>query len=400
MIDKKENINKSKNIWNIFNINKNQYIIKNKLNKKFIKVNNTFLCFSNSFSLKQIYNDKNMQKYFIFIFLKLYEKEKTNTKFLKFVNKEPIDIVIKYIDLTDKKLNRKGIKQIYKDKDNEELRYSTRSIIKNIPWIRKIFIIMPNEKVRFFKSSDEIKEKFIYVKDRDFLGYDSANIGAFTINLHKMENFGISKNFIYMDDDYFIGNQLKKNDFFYYDQLDKKVYPYILCLKFKVINRTDVLIKYDELFKNKDRINPHSGNGFSLSILSTEKFFFENYNFSLIRTEPTHNAIGLNIDDLKEIFQFIQKYKYINETLSSKERYILRLSHQHLVNLYQLNIKHKKIHSILHKYFSIESLNKVKLFSPLYVLNTGGNHIPLNRQYKLQKKIFFSLKLILKNLNS
>ena len=282
---------------------------------------------------------------------------------------------------------RTGIKQIYKDKDNEELRYSTRSILQNIPWIRKIFILMPNKKVRFLKSNEEIREKIIYVKDRDFLGYDSANNIAFTLNLHKMENFLISKNFIYMDDDYFIGNTLKKSDIFYFDEVDNKVYPYILTLKFNEINKTDVLQKYNEMFNLRKEINPHSGKGFSLSLLCTEKFFIENYNISLINTEHSHNAIALNIDDLKEIFQLIKKYKYINETLFSKQRYILRLSQQHLVNLYQLNIKHKKVHSIPHKYISIESLNKVKLFTPLYVINTGGNHIPLDRNYKLQKKI-------------
>ena len=30
-----------------------------------------------------------------------------------------------------------------------------------------------------------------------------------------MKKFGISDNFIIMDDDYFIGNTLKKSDFFY-----------------------------------------------------------------------------------------------------------------------------------------------------------------------------------------
>ena len=387
--NKNENINDSKLIWNIIKVKNNQYLIRNKFNKKYLKVDNILIKFTSniSFSLDQIYNNSNLLNCSLFNFLKLFEEIQIKQKFLKFVYKEPIDIVIKYIDLTDKKLNRIGIKQIYKDKDNEELRYSIRSIFKNIPWIRKIFIIMPNEKVRFFKSVDEIKEKILYIKDRDFLGYDSANNCAFTLNLHKMENFGISKNFIYMDDDYFIGSSLSKIDFFYFDEIDKKVSPYILTLKFKEINKTNVLQKYDEMFKKKDLIHPHSGKGFFLSILCTEKFFIDNYNFSLIKTEYTHNAISLNIDLMKEIFCLIKKYKYFNETIYSKERYILRLSQQHLVNLYQLNIKHKKIHSIPHKYISIELLKKVKIIEPLYVINTGGNHIPLERQYKLQKKI-------------
>ena len=37
------------------------------------------------------------------------------------IEKEPIDVLIKYIDLKDPDLNRNGIHQIDKDYDNEEL---------------------------------------------------------------------------------------------------------------------------------------------------------------------------------------------------------------------------------------------------------------------------------------
>ena len=384
-----ENKNKINNkmIWILIQIDKNKYLIQNKFNKKFIGIsNNLFL------TLNELINESNN---FIFLLLKIFEEGNTKIKFLKIVNSEPIDIVIKYIDLTDKQLNRSGIKQIYKDRDNEELRYSVRSILLNIPWIRKIFIIMPNENVRFFKSIDKIRGKIIYIKDKDLLGFDSANNVACSFNLHKLEKFGISKNFIYMDDDYFFGMPLKKKDFFYYDEKDNKVYPYIISSKFIEINKTYVLEKYNKMYENRDAIHPHSGKGFSLSLLSTEKFYIENYNnLTLIKTEHTHNAIPENIDDLKEIFDFIQKYKYINETLKSKERHILRLSQQHCYSLYQLNIKHKKVHSIPYKYFQMETLSKFNLMNfkvPLFVLNTGGNHIPLKRQYKIEKKIMDKL---------
>ena len=85
-----------------------------------------------------------MNTNFIFTFLKLYEEIYITKKHLQLINKEPIDALIKYIDLTDKTLNRSGIKQNYKDIDNEELKYSIRSIFKYIPWIRKIYILMPN----------------------------------------------------------------------------------------------------------------------------------------------------------------------------------------------------------------------------------------------------------------
>ena len=228
-----ESLDKKKKIWKIFNVKKNKFVIQNAFNSKFIEANNSFLLCVNKLSL----NLELVNKNFVFTFLKVYEEGKEERKFLSNINKEPIDIVIKYIDLTDRNLDRSNIIQIYKDNDNEELRYSIRSILINIPWVRKIFILMPNDKVRFFKSIDEIKDKIIYIKDKDFLGYDTANNVAFSLNLHKMEKFGVSNNFIYMDDDYFFGEPLFKNNFFYYDEKAHKIYPYVLTSKFNVLKK-------------------------------------------------------------------------------------------------------------------------------------------------------------------
>ena len=49
------------------------------------------------------------------------------------VEKADIDVVYKYIDLTDPTLHREGIPQIKKDYDNNELMYSLRSVLKNSP---------------------------------------------------------------------------------------------------------------------------------------------------------------------------------------------------------------------------------------------------------------------------
>lgn len=71
---------------------------------------------------------------------------------LSLLNNTPVDLVYKYIDLSDPALNRTD--SVRKDFDNNELRYSIRSALKNIPWIRYIYIIMPNERVSFLKSAD------------------------------------------------------------------------------------------------------------------------------------------------------------------------------------------------------------------------------------------------------
>ena len=212
--------------WKIINISDNEYLIQNNYTKKFL--NDAAKC---STILEEIpKKSSNISNSLKFTFFKLYEEVQLKPEHIEFIEKEPVDVLIKYIDLTDKKLNRKGIHQISKDEDHEELRYCVRSILDNIPWIRKIFILMPNEKVSYFKPIEEIKDKIVYVKDKDLLGYDTANVYAFHFVLFNMSKFGLSENFILMDDDYFIGKPINKTKFFYYDEKLEKVLPSIYII--------------------------------------------------------------------------------------------------------------------------------------------------------------------------
>ena len=400
--NQKENINIKKITWNIIKVYENYYIIQNNFNQKILEENNNYIRFVKinlNKSFIDIFNNNN----FLFNIIKIYDKVKLKKNDIKMIKNEPIDAVIKYIDLTDKTLNRTGINQTYKDQDNEELRYSLRSIFYYIPWVRKIFILMPNEKVKYLKNIEIINDKIIYIKDNELLGYDSANIQSFLFSLDKMEKFGISKNFIYMEDDCFVGNFLKKKHLFYYDESKKKIYPNVITWGFYEINKTEVLENYFNLYNIKDLINAHSKEGFLFQKINTEKFFIDNYNMPLTRTLYTHNAIPENIDDLKEINNIAKKYIYFNETLYNIERNAFSLCHEHFFNLYQLNINHRKVRPILSLYVPIEKMKKMKLNRALFVINTGGNHIPLERHYKIQKKIMnkrFPFKIIYEILNN
>ena len=379
-------LDENKIMWNITKIDENEYFIQNKYNQKYIEINGLSLqCINNINELKNLSNKR--LNNFRFMFIKMVDEAKFERKNTEIINKESIDVLIKYIDLSDKSLKREGINQIYKDIDNEELRYSMRSILQYIPWVRKIFLLMPNDKVKFLKPAEEIKNKIIYIKDIDFLGFDSANIHSFTFQLFKLEKFGISKNFIYMEDDFFIGNPLKKCDFFYYDDEKKKVLPFLLTKYFQQLDKIDVLNEYSKLYKNKDKIHPHSHDGWWITIYSTDKYFIEKYNDLFINTNFTHNAIAENIDELKKIFEEIKDYEFFNETLFSKERNILSLNQPHFFNLYQLNINHKRAHTLPYKYIPIEKLKIKNLELPLFVINLGGNHIPSKKQIKIEKKI-------------
>jgi hypothetical protein len=127
--------------WNFIKKNNNNYIIRN-INNCYIKiVNYNIIC-----------DNFNEEEASIFKLIKIYEEVEDKDLDNKLIEKEPIDVLIKYIDLRDPDLKRNKLHQIEKDYDNEELRYCIRSILKNIPWVRKIFILMPNNKVRFFKE--------------------------------------------------------------------------------------------------------------------------------------------------------------------------------------------------------------------------------------------------------
>ena len=201
--------NNTKLKWKLYRINEEEFLIQNILTKKFWQTK-IFLNLDCSGELKFICN-KNKEIFinsslidnsFKFKIEKLYEELLTKKEYIPIIEQEPIDVLIKYIDFKDPNLNREGIKQIKKDEDNGELKYCLRSIFKFIPWIRKIFILMPNEKVSFLKPKQEINEKIIYVKDKDLLGFDSESSTSFQYVLFKLRNFGIADNFILMDDDF------------------------------------------------------------------------------------------------------------------------------------------------------------------------------------------------------
>ena len=313
----------------------------------------------------------NLEEASSFSIFKIYEEANENELDIEKINKEPIDLVIKYIDLRDPFLKRKDIHQIPKDFDNEELRYSIRSILKYIPWIRKIYILMPNEKVRFFKEYNIIKDKIVYIKDKDILGYDSSNSLAFQFRYWKLKQYGISNNIIAMDDDCFIGQYLNKKDFFYVN--NGNVTPFIITNKFIELNYNSAKEKIKEIKKIINKVNQEqSSTIFKYSLFSTYSFILKEH--KEIRYVPvhTHNAIPVNLNELKEIYELIYQSEYKNATLFALYRHINSLQFQAFVLTYTLIKYNKKVNNI--SYILIQ--NKNSIFSDynysLFCINTGA----------------------------
>jgi len=394
----KSNIIKNdQELWKIIpKINDNNklfFYVQNKKNSKFWEFNNNFIKLSQSTELL------NLSKSNEFLFIELYKEVKKKES--KLLENEPIDVFIKYIDLSDPTLNRTGIHQISKDEDHQELKYSVRSILKNIPWIRKIFILMPNERVRYFKAPEEIKEKIVYVKDKDMLGFESASIYTFLFNLYKMKNFGISENFILMDDDYFIGGELNKSDFFYEE--NGTIFPAIVSSDYYEINKIVLQKRMDTYLKKRNSNDPHSDIGFYIhqvnSLLTLFKIFGEDdirNGKRMIEPSFTHNAIPVKLSDLKEIHDVVEAdYEYASDLLFALERKKNHMQFHTFYLAYTKNKYDRKVSIIPSSFYDLMQHrlimnNKKKLF----VINTGSkNYMPFYFQKEIEiLKNFFPEK--------
>ena len=363
-------------LWNFQKIDDNNFIIRF-INNCYVLINDSNISCEN---ISEYYATK-------FNFIKVYNEvsENINLKYSNVLEHEPIDILIKYIDLRDPNLNRNGIHQISKDYDNEELRYSLRSILINIPWIRKIFILMPNEKVRFLKDYNLINDKIVYIKDKDFLGYDSSNYNAFLFRYWKMKKFGISDNIIVMDDDCFINKKLEKSDFFYVN--NGKVYPLIVTSNFIKINKKDIQKKRDLFKKNVENNREEQGrDDFFYSKYQTYSFLLDSFNISdnqnIFIPAFTHNAIPINLNDAKEIYNLIYNSIYKYNTLDCLFRISGYIQFQTFILAYTFIKYNRKVNHIPNIFIQLNNSISVNYNSALFCINKGPGAFNFLNFYK------------------
>ena len=318
-----------------------------------------------------------------FLFIELYKNVNMNNSEL--LEKEPIDVLIKYIDLSDEKLNRTGINTIQKHYDNGEIKYYVRSILQNIPWIRKIYILMPNENVKYFLPKEQINEKIIYIKDKDLLGFESGSICTFLYNLYKMKKFGLSENFILMDDDYFIARPINKNEMFYEE--NGQIYPAIITSNYYELDKKYLRQKKEQLFQKRSSSDPHSPFGFYIRQKNSQLFLYDifgnddtRFGKKLIEPAFTHNAIPAKLSDIEELHNLIfDKYKYGKLMLYAKERSIQDLQFQTLYWDYVKNKYDRKVYKISSQFYDLMKIGKIKNGKErLFVINkSSGNYRPI-----------------------
>ena len=106
--------------------------------------------------------------------------------------------------------------------DNEELRYSIRSLEKFAPWIRNIFIVT-NGQIPSWLNLDHPRIRIITHME---LFSNTSHLPTFSspaieTHIHKIP--GLSKKFIYMNDDVFFGDHVWPDDFYTHSK-GQKIY--------------------------------------------------------------------------------------------------------------------------------------------------------------------------------
>lgn len=139
----------------------------------------------------------------------------------------PIDLVYLWVDGNDPdwKNKRNKILGLPSDSsgkdcegryaDNDELKYSLRSVEQFAPWIRKIFIITDNQVPKWL---DTHNSKIKIIDHSEILPAQALPTFNSTVIEHALHNIpGLSEHFLYANDDMFFGRPVSPSDFFLHD---------------------------------------------------------------------------------------------------------------------------------------------------------------------------------------
>lgn len=285
---------------------------------------------------------------------------------VNFIN---VDVVYIYINSNFKNQTAEGREDKLNKFYPELLRYSLRSVLTNIDWVNRIYIITTNEKIKFLKDSEERKKKIIYLNYQDILGFNSSSKLTLEHNvLPKLNNYNVSEYIIYMNDNCFINRRLKKNDFFYYSEKEKKVVPYVMNYKNWIYHHGyDYYNKYysnnkfllEKRFNNSlDDISMQNAGAF---ILLYKYFNRTNIHVLMKEANSRNAALPICLSDLFELFNFLEeKYEFKEELFYSKILNNKQITFDICYSFYFLN-KYDRLFGCINEYdVNKNNLNKYK----------------------------------------
>jgi len=190
----------------------------------------------------KVSNDKKLKNLRLPALLKGYTLKKINEK-------DPIDMVITWVDMSDPVWRNKykkhtgGTPSWKRFRDMDELELSLASITKYMPWLRTIYVITDNQRPDYISDFPNVK----VVDHSEILSEKcikpTFNSNVIEAHMHKIP--GLSEVFLWGNDDCMVGKPIKKSEWF------KKGVP---CVA----------------FKRKKMQNP--GKGFNRSVYNSIKF--------------------------------------------------------------------------------------------------------------------------------
>lgn len=137
----------------------------------------------------------------------------------------PVDAVYTWVDGMDPQWQRRQAatrgEHYHEDSDSiaryisrDELKYSLRSIHMFLPWIRNIYIVTDRQTPHWFDPTNGRARIVDHTEIfRDLRNLPTFNSHAIESQLHHIE--GLSENFIYFNDDMFIGHPIPPSGFFH-----------------------------------------------------------------------------------------------------------------------------------------------------------------------------------------
>ena len=105
-------------------------------------------------------------------------------------------------------------------RDSDELKYSLRSLVRYAPWIRNIYIVTDNQIPKWLN----VEHPRIHMVSHSEIFPNKSHLPVFSspaIETHLHRIPGLSKRFIYFNDDVFLGSNVRPDDFFALDMSQK-----------------------------------------------------------------------------------------------------------------------------------------------------------------------------------
>ncbi|KAK5577060.1 hypothetical protein RB653_001997 [Dictyostelium firmibasis] len=173
-------------------------------------------------------------------------------------------------------------------RDYGSLKYSLRSVRKNVPWIRNIYIVTANQIPSWFNTSNSDNIKFIfheqlYKNKEDLPTFNSNSIESNFWNLPEE----VSNCFLYSNDDLFFREKVEVEDFF-----DNEYYH-------NIFETDEIISSWTPNAKKKDL--------WTRTLINTNKILDKTWHFSEIRKNAQHGVQVFNKEmwsimsfDLKE----------------------------------------------------------------------------------------------------